>query len=101
MICSSLCRVPFIAVLLSWFGRTHILAARGRSGLFTPPRAEKELPYARRVRTRASGPMRIPVLSAPEPQSRTATKPAERPPRVLADHGACPYPATVASPATD
>src|SRR4029453_10010805 len=25
MICSSLCRVPFIAVLLSWFGRTHIL----------------------------------------------------------------------------
>jgi hypothetical protein len=25
MICSSLCRVPFIAVLLSWVGRTHIL----------------------------------------------------------------------------
>src|SRR5678815_205592 len=25
MICSSLCRVPFMVVLLSWFGRTHIL----------------------------------------------------------------------------
>ena len=25
MICSSLCRVPFNAVLLSWVGETHIL----------------------------------------------------------------------------
>jgi hypothetical protein len=25
MICSSLCRVPFIAVLLSWVRKTHIL----------------------------------------------------------------------------
>src|SRR6478752_3292163 len=35
MICSSLCRVPFMVVLLSWFGRTHILGGPVFGGYVT------------------------------------------------------------------
>ena len=76
------------------------LAARGRSGSFTPSRADKNLRCGPRVRTRASGGMCFPVLCTSEPRSRAARKPATPPPRAPADRAACPCPAVAASPAT-
>src|SRR5213078_1147552 len=57
------------------------LAARGGSGSFTPSREDKNLLCGPRVRTRASGGMRFPVLCTSEPRSRAARKPATCPPR--------------------
>src|SRR5260370_37172437 len=76
------------------------LAARGRSGSFTPSREDKNLLCGPRVRTRASGGMCFPVLCTSEPRSRAARKPATCPPRAPADRAACPCPAVAASPAT-
>src|SRR5260370_1016575 len=66
-------------------GLLQALAARGRSGSFTPSREDKNLLCGPRVRTRASGGMCFPVLCTSEPRSRAARKPATCPPRAPPD----------------